>query len=148
MSTSTPWRRGALNTRMMDQLIEAGPEKIGVDFFREDEQSFSRGRHAVSARAQISASIWPRLRATASPEKMLSAVWDPWATLQLHIAELDNTDIYTLRRIVPEDRGRKMGKVMKLGIVGCGPHRWQTGESGAAGRTQDRRRRRPRTRAG
>jgi hypothetical protein len=38
--------------------------------------------------------------------KLLSAVWDPWEKLQTHRDEL-NSDIYTLRRIVPTDRGLK-----------------------------------------
>jgi len=38
--------------------------------------------------------------------KLISAVWDPWRTLHTHAAELEATDIYTLRRIVPADRGR------------------------------------------
>ena len=36
--------------------------------------------------------------------KLISAPWDPWQELQ--IAERSRgTDIYTLRRIVPKDRG-------------------------------------------
>jgi 3-oxoacyl-[acyl-carrier protein] reductase len=41
--------------------------------------------------------------------KLLSAVWDPWETLDQHRRELDTTDVYTLRRIVPEDRGFNWG---------------------------------------
>jgi 3-oxoacyl-[acyl-carrier protein] reductase len=39
--------------------------------------------------------------------RLLSAPWDPWPTLDQHRAELAASDIYTLRRIVPEERGRK-----------------------------------------
>jgi 3-oxoacyl-[acyl-carrier protein] reductase len=39
--------------------------------------------------------------------KLISAVWDPWTDLQNHLSDLNRTDIYTLRRIVPEDRGLK-----------------------------------------
>ena len=39
--------------------------------------------------------------------KLVSAVWDPWRTLAEHRIELGQTDIYTLRRIRPEDRGHK-----------------------------------------
>ena len=38
--------------------------------------------------------------------KLLSAKWDPWPTLHERIADLNATDIYALRRITPEDRGR------------------------------------------
>jgi 3-oxoacyl-[acyl-carrier protein] reductase len=42
--------------------------------------------------------------------KLISAVWDPWSTLADHSEELAGTDIYTLRRITPEDRGKSWGK--------------------------------------
>ena len=41
--------------------------------------------------------------------KLLSAVWDPWAALPVHRADLDRTDVYTLRRITPADRGFDWG---------------------------------------
>ena len=41
--------------------------------------------------------------------KLISAVWDPWSTLSEHLGELQSTDIYTLRRITPEDRDMKWG---------------------------------------
>ena len=39
--------------------------------------------------------------------KLISAQWDPWADLAAKRQELKDSDIYTLRRIVPEDRGQK-----------------------------------------
>ncbi|MBV8099762.1 MAG: dehydrogenase, partial [Verrucomicrobia bacterium] len=37
--------------------------------------------------------------------KLLSAIWDPWERLHEFSKTLDKSDIYTLRRIVPTDRG-------------------------------------------
>jgi 3-oxoacyl-[acyl-carrier protein] reductase len=39
--------------------------------------------------------------------RLISAIWDPWKDLAGHAAELASSDIYTLRRIVPQDRGLK-----------------------------------------
>jgi 3-oxoacyl-[acyl-carrier protein] reductase len=39
--------------------------------------------------------------------RLLSAVWDDWASLPEKRELLAKGDIYTLRRIVPEDRGLK-----------------------------------------
>jgi 3-oxoacyl-[acyl-carrier protein] reductase len=39
--------------------------------------------------------------------KLLSAQWDPWRDFAMHKDALLKSDIYTLRRIVPEDRGQK-----------------------------------------
>jgi hypothetical protein len=41
--------------------------------------------------------------------KLISAVWDPWQQFQQHRRDLDETDIYTLRRIVPGERGLGWG---------------------------------------
>ena len=38
--------------------------------------------------------------------RLLAALWDPWPTLDRHVAELAGSDIYTLRRITPADRGK------------------------------------------
>jgi hypothetical protein len=42
--------------------------------------------------------------------KLISAVWDPWETLPIHDEALRRTDVYTLRRIVPKDRGLTWGE--------------------------------------
>jgi 3-oxoacyl-[acyl-carrier protein] reductase len=39
--------------------------------------------------------------------RLLAAPWDPWVTLGRHAAALQASDVYRLRRIVPEDRGLK-----------------------------------------
>ncbi len=38
--------------------------------------------------------------------RLLAALWDPWPTLDRHAADLATSDIYTLRRVTPKDRGR------------------------------------------
>jgi hypothetical protein len=41
--------------------------------------------------------------------KLLSAVWDPRKAFAQHLDELNGTDIYALRRIVPTDRRMDWG---------------------------------------
>ena len=36
---------------------------------------------------------------------LIAATWDDWKNLPARREELNRTDIYTLRRIVPKDRG-------------------------------------------
>jgi hypothetical protein len=43
-------------------------------------------------------------------------VWDPWKDLPDHLEELQASDIYTLRRIVPEDRKRSWSGETHVGI--------------------------------
>ncbi len=45
---------------------------------------------------------------------LISAQWDPWKDLQQHREELAKSDIYCLRRIVPEDRGKKWGTTSEI----------------------------------
>lgn len=37
--------------------------------------------------------------------KLISAVWDPWENFAEYAQEIQTSDVYTLRRIVPSDRG-------------------------------------------
>jgi 3-oxoacyl-[acyl-carrier protein] reductase len=41
--------------------------------------------------------------------KLVSAVWDPYVEFPEHLDDLNSRDIYTLRRIVPSDRGLRWG---------------------------------------
>jgi 3-oxoacyl-[acyl-carrier protein] reductase len=43
--------------------------------------------------------------------RLISAVWDPWQDLAAHTEEIARSDIYTLRRITPKDRGLAWGDV-------------------------------------
>ena len=112
---------GALNTRMMDEVLAAGAEAVGEGFYERMKKMADGGTTPleVAPRSRCSSG---RRRATASPAGCCSAVWDPWERLPQHRGDLDGSDIYTLRRIVPKDRGMTWGETVSLGvaIVGCG----------------------------
>jgi len=57
---------------------------------------------------QISRSIFASAQSDGITGKLISAQWDPWEKLHEFKGDLDN-DIYTLRRIVPKDRGKTWG---------------------------------------
>jgi len=96
---------GALNTRFVSQVLEAGPAKVGEAFFQKNKKWAEQGATPLDLGANLAVYL-------ASGEsdgitgKLISAQWDPWATLQKHQEELSQSDIYCLRRIVPEDRGK------------------------------------------
>lgn len=97
---------GALATRLMDEVLAAGPEKVGRVFYDKNTKWKSSGAVPLHLGASLAVYL-------ASPEsdgitgKLISAQWDPWARLHEHRDELAQSDIYCLRRIVPEDRGKK-----------------------------------------
>jgi len=99
---------GALNTRLLDEVLAAGPEKVGEGFYRQAVVQKAEG----GSSPLIGAELCVFLASSAGDEitgKLISAVWDPWRTLSEHIEDLSGSDIYTLRRIVPQDRGKGWG---------------------------------------
>ena len=100
---------GLLNTRLLDQLLEAGPERAGREMY---DRSI-RQREEGGASLQRAAELVVFLASAGSDGitgRLISAVWDPWETLAERRQTLEQTDIYTLRRIVPKDRGLDWGE--------------------------------------
>jgi NAD(P)-dependent dehydrogenase (short-subunit alcohol dehydrogenase family) len=101
---------GVLNTRMLDEMIAAGPAKLGPLLHERVTQQKASGGVPPHKGAQLAVFL-----GSASSDritgKLISAVWDPWAALPDHLADLQGSDVYTLRRIVPKDRGMTWGDV-------------------------------------
>jgi NAD(P)-dependent dehydrogenase (short-subunit alcohol dehydrogenase family) len=98
---------GALNTRMLDEILAAGPGPVGQAYYdRALEQQRSGG--APLSRAADLAVFFGSAASDGITGKLVSAVWDPWRTLPEHRTDLDS-DVYTLRRIIPSDRGMAWG---------------------------------------
>lgn len=99
---------GALNTRLLDQVLDAGPELVGDDFHQRAREQKEAGGTPVETGADLSVYL-----ASAASDgvsgKLISAVWDPWSTLHEHARDLIDSDVYTLRRVVPKDRGMSWG---------------------------------------
>jgi 3-oxoacyl-[acyl-carrier protein] reductase len=97
---------GALNTRLLDQILEAGPERVGKSFYQRSLKQRDEGGAGFERGAALTAFL-----ASAASDgitgRLLSAVWDDWVGLPARQEHLSRSDIYTLRRIVPEDRGQK-----------------------------------------
>ncbi len=99
---------GALNTRLLDEVLEAGPMKVGRVFYEQALIQKARGGTPM----ERGASLCVFLASSASDGitgKLISAVWDPWESLPKHLDDLRDSDIYTLRRIIPGDRGKDWG---------------------------------------
>jgi len=99
---------GALDTRLLDEVIAAGPDRVGQAFYDRMVKTKQGGSTPLSVGADLAVF----LGAAASDGitgRLISAVWDPWQELPDRRADLDGRDIYTLRRIVPKDRGLSWG---------------------------------------
>jgi 3-oxoacyl-[acyl-carrier protein] reductase len=97
---------GALNTRLLDEVLAAGPEKVGRAFYERSLRQKAEGGTALDRGAELAAFL-----ASAASDgitgRLLSAVWDDWACLPARRQQLVDSDIFTLRRIVPRDRGQQ-----------------------------------------
>ena len=96
---------GALNTRMLDEVLEAGPGQVGAAFYEKALKQKEQGGAGLEKAAALAVFL-----ASAASDgvtaKLISAVWDPWSELPQRKDELNGSDVYTLRRIVPQDRGK------------------------------------------
>jgi NAD(P)-dependent dehydrogenase (short-subunit alcohol dehydrogenase family) len=94
---------GFVVTRLHQQTLEAG-ERAGADFLKKTHEQIAQGGVDPSIPAQLVAFLASD-RADRITGKFFSSVWDDWANCGTHLAEIESTDVYTLRRIVPTDRG-------------------------------------------
>lgn len=99
---------GALNTRLLDEVLAAGPEKVARAFYDKSVEQKLNGGTPLEVGAELCAYLASR-ESDGITGKLLAAVWDPWRELEKYRDDLKNTDIYTLRRIVPKDRGKGWG---------------------------------------
>jgi NAD(P)-dependent dehydrogenase (short-subunit alcohol dehydrogenase family) len=100
---------GALNTRMLDEFLAAGPERVGPAFYERSLRQKKDGGTPLGKGADLAVFLGSAL-SDGITGKLISAVWDPWESLPNHLEDLNGTDIYTLRRIVPGDRGMAWGE--------------------------------------
>jgi NAD(P)-dependent dehydrogenase (short-subunit alcohol dehydrogenase family) len=97
---------GALNTRLLDEVLAAGPEKVGKDFYERAVRQKAQGGTPLEKGSELAVFLGSAT-SDGITGKLISALWDPWAKLPEHLEQLRCMDIYTLRRIVPEDRALK-----------------------------------------
>jgi NAD(P)-dependent dehydrogenase (short-subunit alcohol dehydrogenase family) len=95
---------GAMNTKMLDEMLAAGPEKLGEATYSSLlKQQASGGDSPENAAALATFLASPASDGLTG--KLISAVWDNWRDFPAHLAELQRSDVYTLRRIAGRDRG-------------------------------------------
>jgi 3-oxoacyl-[acyl-carrier protein] reductase len=95
---------GALNTRLLDQVLQAGPDRVGRAFYERSLQQKVEGG-APLGRASALAVFLAAADSDGISGRLLSAGWDDWEGLSARRERLAGSDIFTLRRIVPKDRG-------------------------------------------
>jgi NAD(P)-dependent dehydrogenase (short-subunit alcohol dehydrogenase family) len=100
---------GALNTRMLDEVIAAGPAAVGDGFYRKALEQKAKGGVPLERGAALAVFLASHA-SDGITGRLISAVWDSWEDLALRRDELAPSDVYTLRRIVPSERGKDWGE--------------------------------------
>lgn len=98
---------GALSTRMTQRVLDAGPELVGEDFFKKNKQWKETGATPLEFGTDLAVYL-ASTESNGITGKLISAQWDNWKKLHEYIDVLKHSDIYTLRRIIPEDRNKKI----------------------------------------
>jgi NAD(P)-dependent dehydrogenase (short-subunit alcohol dehydrogenase family) len=101
---------GALNTRMLDEILEAGPEKVGQAFYDRSIKQKTSGGVSMESGSELAVFLGSDA-SHGITGKLISATWDKWQDWPSHLDELSKSDAYTLRRIVGRDRGLGWGDV-------------------------------------
>jgi len=97
---------GAIFTRMTEEVLARGEKLAGAKDF-ESAARLSRDNSAKLEKVLGLVEMLLTPQADGISGRLISAPWDPWQNLAALRDELAKSDIYTLRRIVPEDRGKK-----------------------------------------
>jgi 3-oxoacyl-[acyl-carrier protein] reductase len=97
---------GLINSGLVQDLINAGEEKVGKEKYQEALAQVAGKVDTVSPDRAASLAVF-----LASEEsdglsgKNISAVWDKWEEIPNHLEEIKKSDVYNWRRIKPKDRG-------------------------------------------
>lgn len=100
---------GAMRTAMTDAVIAAGADASGEPEYRSALRLRDEGDGATVERASALCAFLASDAARSISGRLISALWDPWEILPDRLAGAEGSDIYTLRRIVPKDRGLSWG---------------------------------------
>ena len=95
---------GAMNTKMLQGIRELGSSVAG----KKEVEAAERLLDANEPPGEQAARLCLYLSSEASNEvsgRLIAALWDPWQRFEALAAEMAGTDVFTLRRIVPKDRG-------------------------------------------
>ena len=99
---------GPLNTDMLKEVLEAGPKKVGKDFFNKSLKQKETGGTPLGKVCELILFLGSKY-SDGIRGKLVSAVWDDWKNWASYKKLIQNSDVYTLRRIVGRERGFEWG---------------------------------------
>ena len=95
---------GAVNTQLLEQVLNAGAEKAGKEFYEKSIKQKSEGGVSPMKAAKMILFLSSE-SARGVTGKIISAIWDDPIVIRDHADEVQSSDIFNFRRIKPRDRG-------------------------------------------
>lgn len=95
---------GFVATRLHEQTLKAGAKFAGQEFLDKTKAEMAKGGVPATVGASCAAFLVSDA-AKGITGKFVAAPYDGWAKWPEHLEELKKTDIFTLRRILPKERG-------------------------------------------
>jgi NAD(P)-dependent dehydrogenase (short-subunit alcohol dehydrogenase family) len=99
---------GILKTQLLDQMLQAGPSRIGNNLFTRALEIAGKQSDSTNKVLEL-IDFLTSDRGQGITGKLISAQWDAWQNWHYHIDELQKSDSFTLRRIVGKDRNMHWG---------------------------------------
>lgn len=91
---------GAVNTKMLEQVLEAGPGAAGEEFYEKAKKQKEEGGDSPQLAADLVLFLSSEKSYNLSG-KTISAKWDNWGEWDKEkISKIMSSDLYTLRRVV------------------------------------------------
>jgi NAD(P)-dependent dehydrogenase (short-subunit alcohol dehydrogenase family) len=87
---------GAVNTRFLDDLLKAGPEKVGEAFYRKALEQQKSGGVPPEKATELALYLLSE-KSKGLSGKILSALWDPYPSF-VDLDKITQSDLYTMRR--------------------------------------------------
>lgn len=106
---------GAVNTNMLNEVLKAGPKKIGSYYYKKALLQKRRGGSSIKEACDLVLFLASKY-SNGINGKLLSALWDDWKNLPEYKHILKKSDIFSLRRITAKDRGFFWGQTSKKSI--------------------------------
>jgi NAD(P)-dependent dehydrogenase (short-subunit alcohol dehydrogenase family) len=97
---------GMLDTRLMDEVIAAGPGRAGAEFHAACVEGRARGATPLEKGAALAVFL-ASARSDGITGRLISAVWDDWEALPAQREALAGSEVFTLRRVNPDAGGRR-----------------------------------------
>jgi len=96
---------GAVNTKLLDELLQAGPSRVGQAFYQKSLEQKAKGGESPDKAAELCLYLMSE-KSHGLYGKMISAIWDDYQGFT-DLESMSRSDLFTVRRIVDSAGGTR-----------------------------------------